>query len=98
MASLALIVKDGAFSYKIDYVTIFRKFLNGIKIASLVQELRPFCLWVDFAIWWSFSGQGSAINGATPSSFQRNEKVSSKPQSFLFPWKFVSCSKWQPIY
>ena len=25
--------------------------------------------WVEFAHWWSFSGGGSAINGATPSSF-----------------------------
>ena len=24
---------------------------------------------MDFAYWWSFSGGGSAINGATPSSF-----------------------------
>ena len=24
---------------------------------------------VDFAYWWSFIGGGSAINGATPSSF-----------------------------
>ena len=28
-----------------------------------------FAEWVDFAYWWSFSGGGSAINGATQSSF-----------------------------
>ena len=34
----------------------------------MVQKLRPFIEGVDFAYWWSFSGGGSAINGATPSS------------------------------
>ena len=28
---------------------------------------------VDFASWWSFSGGGSAINGATPSNFERQQ-------------------------
>ena len=38
----ALMIGDGTFSHKIDYVTIFRKFLisKAIKIALLVQELR----------------------------------------------------------
>ena len=30
-----------------------------------------FAEWADFAYWWSFSGGGSAINGATPSSLMR---------------------------
>ena len=32
---------------------------------------------VDFAYWWSFSGEGSAINGATPSSLIKTKCVTS---------------------
>ena len=34
----------------------------------MVQKLGPFTEGVDFAYWWSFSGGGSAIKGATSSS------------------------------
>ena len=42
----------------------------------------------NFANWCSFSGGGSAINGATPSSFQRiliffRKKISSKKNLFV---------------
>ena len=40
-----------------------------IKIAkNWFKNYGDFAEWVDFAYWWSFSGGGSAINGATPSS------------------------------
>ena len=35
---------------------------------------------VDFAYWWSFSGGGSAISGATPSSFDYKARI------FLTQW------------
>ena len=49
----ALMVEDGAFNHKIDYVTISK----GIQIALLVQKVWHF---VEFFYWWSFSGEGSA--------------------------------------
>ena len=40
----ALMVEDGAFSHKIDHVTIFKKILNlKGQIALLGQKLRQFC-------------------------------------------------------
>ena len=33
------------------------------------MTFHDFAEWVDFAYWWSFIGEGSAINVATPSSF-----------------------------
>ena len=54
-------VGDGAFSHKIDYI--------ASKSHHWFKSYGNFAEWVDFAYWWSFSGGGSAINGATPSSF-----------------------------
>ena len=55
-------VGDSSSSYKIDYVIVIKTFLN-----PEVYRNEG----VDFAYWWSFNGGGSAINGATPSSFLR---------------------------
>ena len=33
------------------------------------KSYSNFVEWVDFAYWWSFSGGGSSINGATPSEY-----------------------------
>ena len=49
----ALIVEDGAFSHKIDYVTTFKEILN-----LETHPNRNFAELVDFACWWSFSGEG----------------------------------------
>ena len=58
-----LLVEICAFTHKIDYVTIFKAILNlkghpncitGSKVTANFDEL------VDFAYWWSFSGEGSA--------------------------------------
>ena len=43
--------------------------MKGIQIAQLVQELGDFAEWGDLAYWWSFSGEGSVINGAYPVYF-----------------------------
>ena len=62
-------VEDGAFSHKIDYVTTTKfEFLT-------FKSYGGFAEWVDFAYWWSFSRGGSAINGATPSSFNVSSRV-----------------------
>ena len=71
-------VEDGAFSHKIDYVTIFLEILNleghqnhvtGSRVTAIllngwILPIGGFCLLLDFAYWWSFSGGGSGINGA----------------------------------
>ena len=58
-----LMVEDGAFSHKVDYVTIFKEIRNlkgqlncitGSKFTANFDE------WVDFAYWRSFSSEGSA--------------------------------------
>ena len=59
---LALMVEDGAFSPKIDYVT---HFWGACKSHYSFKSYGNFAEWVDFAYWLSFSGQGFAINGAT---------------------------------
>ena len=65
----ALIVEDGAFSHKIDYITIFEEILS--------LKVHPNCLagwwtvgkWEDFAYWWSFSGEGCASAACAPGLF-----------------------------
>ena len=62
-------VEDGALSHQIDYVTI-----GGFKSRSAskwhywLKKYGDFAEWVGFASWWSFSSEGSAINGATLTS------------------------------
>ena len=41
------------------------KFLRASKSHYWFNGYGNFAEWVDFACWWSFSGGGSAINGAT---------------------------------
>ena len=65
----ALMVDDGAFSHKIDYIAIFWEILNlkghqnrttGSKVtATLLNGLI-------FVYRWSFGGGGSIISGAYP--------------------------------
>ena len=70
-------VGDGVFRHKIDFfLNIFEEILNleshpnRITAGSRVTVIySDFVEWVDFAYWWIFSGGGSAMNGATPSSF-----------------------------
>ena len=71
-------VEDGAFSHKIDYVTIFLGDSKSQRASNLhywFKSYNNFAEWVDFAYWWSFSGGRSAINGATPTSFRREEII-----------------------
>ena len=42
---------------------------RALKSNQWFKSYGHFTEGVDFAYWWSFSGGGSAINGATPSSF-----------------------------
>ena len=61
----ALIVGDCVFSH----VTIFYEILNLEEHPNCITGATGnFAEWVDFYYWWSFSGGGSAISGATPSS------------------------------
>ena len=55
----ALMVEDGAFSHKIDYVTIFKEILN-LEGLYWFKSYGDFAEWVNFAYWWSFSSKGSA--------------------------------------
>ena len=59
----ALTVADGAFSHKIDYVTIFKKILNPEEHPNRNTE------WVDFAAWWSFIGKGVRLQPAQPACY-----------------------------
>ena len=65
-------VEDGAFNNKIDYVTIFKEVLNleahsncftGSKVTGNIAE------WMDFAYWWSFSGEGSTSEACAADLF-----------------------------
>ena len=63
--------EDSAFSHITDSFAIFWKFLISKRhpnctTISIVTEVLLYC--VDFSYWWSFSGGGSATNGATQSS------------------------------
>ena len=66
----ALMVKDGAFRHKIGYVTFFgdSKILRASKSHYWFKSLVDFDEWMDYAYWWRFSGEGSAIIGASLSS------------------------------
>ena len=68
-------VEDGAFSHKIDFVKFFWEILNPEGQQNR-KNYGDFAEWVDFAYWWSFIGEGSAINGATPSSLTRTRQGS----------------------
>ena len=62
----ALMVEDGAFSHKIDYIKVFYKILNPNGHPNRITGSK---VTVDFAHWWSFSDRGSTINKATSYSF-----------------------------
>ena len=53
-------VEDWTFSHKIDYITIFWEILNPEGFWYWFKSYGDFSEWVDFAYWWSFSGEGSA--------------------------------------
>ena len=52
-------VEDGAFSLKIDYVTILRRFYSrrASKSHYWFKSYGDFAELVYFAYWWSFSGE-----------------------------------------
>ena len=65
-------VKDGAFSHKIDYVTVFKEILNLEAHSNCITGSKvtgKFAEWMDFAYWWSFSGEGSTSAACTPGLF-----------------------------
>ena len=71
-------VGDSSSSYKIDYGILIKNFLNPERHQNpkngsnvTVFLLKGWILPID----WSFSGGGSAINGATPSSLLIIPKV-----------------------
>ena len=49
-------VEYGAFSHKIDYVTNFKEILH---YHYRFKSYDNFAEWVDFAYWWTFSGERS---------------------------------------
>ena len=58
-----------------------------MEIPSMVQKLGPFYWRGGFCIlfWWSFSSEGSAINGATPSTYTKHKKEQiNKAKMYLF--------------
>ena len=59
-------VGDGACSHSISQ--------RASKSHYWFKSYGNFSEWADFAYWWSFSGGGSAINGATPSSFSTSQE------------------------
>ena len=59
----ALVVADGASSHKIDYCYNFlenSKYQSASKLHHWFKSYGDFDKWVDFAYWWSFSGEGAA--------------------------------------
>ena len=46
-------VENGAFSHKIDFVTIFEEILNLKGHLNCITGYGDFAEWVDFAYWWS---------------------------------------------
>ena len=74
-------VKDSSSSYNIDYVIVIKTFLNPEGHQNRISG--HFTVEVDFAYWWSFIGGGSAINGATPSSFHFLPKCNLQEHIFL---------------
>ena len=52
---------------------IFRKSRRASKSDQWFKSYGHFTKGVDFVYWWSFSGEGSAIDGATLSSLSRND-------------------------
>ena len=63
-------VRDSSSSYKNSHSDqVLSKSWRASKSHQWFKSYSHFTEGVDFAYWWSFSGGGSAINGATPSSF-----------------------------
>ena len=48
-------VGDGAFSDKIDFITIFQEILN-LKGHYMFKSYGDFAEWMDFAYWWPRRG------------------------------------------
>ena len=70
--------EGGAFSQKIDYVNIFLGNYKSKKASKLhywYKSYGSFAKRLDFAYWWSLSGGGSAMNGATPFSLTQVYRV-----------------------
>ena len=68
------------------------------KLHYWFKSYGDFAEWVDFAYWWSFSGGGSAINGATPSSLFTCIRVKSTIKAVLKNnFYFIFGTKWLQI-
>ena len=61
--------RDSSSSYKIDYDQELLKSRRALESYQWFKRYSYFTEGVNFAYCWSFSGGGSVINGATPSSF-----------------------------
>ena len=65
----ALTVADGAFSHKIDYVTIFQEIVNPkSKSHYWFKSYGNFAELVDFAHRWSFIGKGLHLQACNQQS------------------------------
>ena len=83
----AKIVEDGAFSHikRLGYNFLEdSKSRMASKLHNWFKSNGNFAEWVDRVHWWSFSGGGSAINGATPSILNILAKHFNLSTSFLF--------------
>ena len=67
-------VEHGAFSHKIDYITIFKEILNlqgHPNRINCFKSYGDFAEWVEFAYSWSFSGEGSAFAACAAGLFHK---------------------------
>ena len=77
-------VRDISSSYKIDYIIVIKNFLNPEGHQNPFNGSKVTAILLKGQIWWSFSGGGSAINGATPSSlFYILTSVSTTPSKVV---------------
>ena len=70
----ALLVEDGAFSHKIDYTIFLKgnsKSWRASKLHNWFKSYGDFAEWLDYAYWWSFSGEGSASAACAAGRFYK---------------------------
>ena len=64
-------VEDGAFSHKIDYVTIYKKILNLKGHPNHIIGYGDFAELVNVPYRWSFCGEGSASAACAKGLFKQ---------------------------
>ena len=65
----ALLVEDGVFGHKIDYVAFFlgdSKSWRASKLHYWFKSYDDFAEWLNFACWWSCIGKGLRLQLAQP--------------------------------